>query len=369
MKAKQEGQIQGLLLNRHSPIITNAVFADDTLLFGRASRHEASKLKEIISSYTEATGQRVNFLKSSIYFSKKTPVVLRQLNSLVFNFWWGRKDKEKKLQLISWKDATNRKDKGGMGFKDFKLFNLASSPFLQKAKLLGLEKPSERKKYVEGRHQHNVGDGRDTLIWYDPWVPHVQDFKVQRPSHCPLDINHGFDLIDHDNLQWKNELVVHYLKKRFGAYSVRSGYRFLLDKANQSIIHSPSNSLSIPQHIWKKLWNLPLQPKIKVFVWKALLNALPVKGNLAHRGIPINSTCPICNEETKSIEHIMFWCSHARATWFSSCCNYKPDAIGFNSFTQWWIAITQAFSIDDDSLCLIAIVCWIIRKQRNMAVF
>ena len=48
-----------------------------------------------------------------------------ELNSLVSNFWWGQRDKERKLAWIAWEKMCKPKVDGGMGFKDLKAFNLA----------------------------------------------------------------------------------------------------------------------------------------------------------------------------------------------------------------------------------------------------
>lgn len=48
-----------------------------------------------------------------------------ELNSLVSQVWWGQKREERKMVWISWEKLYTSKDKGGMGFKDLKNFNLA----------------------------------------------------------------------------------------------------------------------------------------------------------------------------------------------------------------------------------------------------
>ena len=48
-----------------------------------------------------------------------------ELNSLMRNFWWGQREKERKLAWIAWEKMCTPKAKGGMGFKDLKAFNLA----------------------------------------------------------------------------------------------------------------------------------------------------------------------------------------------------------------------------------------------------
>ena len=50
------------------PNITHQQFADDTILPGKSEFSEAQTLKNIISTYMEALGQKVNALKSEIFF-------------------------------------------------------------------------------------------------------------------------------------------------------------------------------------------------------------------------------------------------------------------------------------------------------------
>jgi hypothetical protein len=48
-----------------------------------------------------------------------------EINSLMQKFWWGHKEKEKKIAWMSWSKMGNSKGIGGMGFRDFTCFNKA----------------------------------------------------------------------------------------------------------------------------------------------------------------------------------------------------------------------------------------------------
>lgn len=48
-----------------------------------------------------------------------------ELNLMMSNFWWGQKDRERKMAWILWKKLCTPKDRGGMGFRDLRAFNLA----------------------------------------------------------------------------------------------------------------------------------------------------------------------------------------------------------------------------------------------------
>lgn len=48
-----------------------------------------------------------------------------QINSIVSNFWWGQKDKERKLHWVTWSKMCEAKELGGLGFKDMEVCNQA----------------------------------------------------------------------------------------------------------------------------------------------------------------------------------------------------------------------------------------------------
>ena len=49
----------------------------------------------------------------------------KDLNLLVQSFWWGQKEKERKMAWVSWEKLCTKKLEGEMGFKDLKAFNMA----------------------------------------------------------------------------------------------------------------------------------------------------------------------------------------------------------------------------------------------------
>ena len=44
---------------------------------------------------------------------------------MIWNFWWGQKNDEKKITWINWDKLCEPKSCGGMGFKNLKQFNFA----------------------------------------------------------------------------------------------------------------------------------------------------------------------------------------------------------------------------------------------------
>jgi hypothetical protein len=72
-KAESNGDMQGVSLCRGGPKITHLFFADDSLLFTKATTTACEKILSILRQYEEASGQQVNRDKTTIFFSKATP--------------------------------------------------------------------------------------------------------------------------------------------------------------------------------------------------------------------------------------------------------------------------------------------------------
>lgn len=56
-----------------APPVNHLLFADDCLLFSKVNEEGANTMSEIVKSYCDASGQRVNLSKSSIFSSKGCP--------------------------------------------------------------------------------------------------------------------------------------------------------------------------------------------------------------------------------------------------------------------------------------------------------
>jgi hypothetical protein len=64
---------QGLKVASSAPAVNHLLFADDSLLFVKASVEGAEEVVQILETYCQASGQRMNFDKSSVFFSKGCP--------------------------------------------------------------------------------------------------------------------------------------------------------------------------------------------------------------------------------------------------------------------------------------------------------
>ena len=71
-KAEAKNRLHGVSICRRAPRISHLLFVDNSLLFCRATQKEVQAIVDILQLYATASGQLINFEKSSIYFSSNT---------------------------------------------------------------------------------------------------------------------------------------------------------------------------------------------------------------------------------------------------------------------------------------------------------
>lgn len=79
MKQKEHGGIlRGVKNERMGPAISHLLFANDSIFFIRGDVKNLQALKEVLHTYSEGSGQRINFQKSSIFFGDHCPEQVKE---------------------------------------------------------------------------------------------------------------------------------------------------------------------------------------------------------------------------------------------------------------------------------------------------
>jgi hypothetical protein len=77
-RAVQTNKLQEFKICRMSPGISHLMFADDCLLFFRASQEQAVAIKDVISAFEKGSGQLLSTGKCSLLFSDNCPDTIQQ---------------------------------------------------------------------------------------------------------------------------------------------------------------------------------------------------------------------------------------------------------------------------------------------------
>ncbi|KAK9666515.1 hypothetical protein RND81_14G190200 [Saponaria officinalis] len=237
-----------------------------------------------------------------------------ELRSLVSSFWWGSEGGKRKIPWIAWDKLCEPKCKGGLGFRDYQKFNRAllgkqawrlitnddclmsrvigskyfpNSSFLESN--LGAN-PSytwrgiwEAREVVKLGLRKRIGNGLNTFVWTDAWIPGTQSGMVLSPrgsAHVEMRVS---DLIDAGRQKWVQSLFLPFEQDRIlgirlspnkpddswcwdpekdGNYSVKSAYKLLTENSTET--DGPSD-FARERWLWNKIWSAPVLPRIKLF--------------------------------------------------------------------------------------------------------
>jgi hypothetical protein len=113
-RAVENGSISGVPTSASGLKLSHLFFADDSLLFCQTNFQECCNLMQVMTVYEQASEQKLNTGKTSIFFSKNTGGAFRRFitnsvgistikgheNILVCLLWWG--DQKPLLLLVLW---------------------------------------------------------------------------------------------------------------------------------------------------------------------------------------------------------------------------------------------------------------------------
>lgn len=149
---------------------------------------------------------------------------------------------------------------------------------------------------------------------------------------------------------------------RNGEFSVKQAYHMVSQLTpNYTAILSNEE-----QQTWKRIWKSKgITPRVKIFFWKCMHNALPTGAALTKRIHSITPACKICNAPSEDIVHALFLCDHARAVWYMSL-GLRTDITRMN-FKH--ILHLLWNGLDASKLAQFLSIAWHIWKARCSALF
>lgn len=194
----------------------------------------------------------------------------------------------------------------------------------------------EGRKLVQKGLRILIGNGSETKLWDDLWLP----IHPPRPPIPIDDAPHTFHLVSDlmndshngwDDMKLSASIIPeerqiierirlssqniydllgwHYTSSDI--YTVKSRYWLATHSDFQQVdIPPPPGLLEFQEKIWK----LKTAPKLKHFLWRLFSNALAIGTTLSHRGIITAPQCRSCCNAEESMDHL-FTCDYAQAIW------------------------------------------------------
>jgi hypothetical protein len=125
----------------------------------------------------------------------------------------------------------------------------------------------------------------------------------------------------------------------------------------------------------RRVWKTWAPGKCRFFIWLVEHNRYWTADKLAMRGLSHPERCPLCDQASETINHLLVVCVFAKQFWFeflrlANLEDLSPQQVDL-SFETWWRNSCSRVAVHLKN-CLNSIVIlgtWIIWKHRNKCVF
>ncbi|XP_078157436.1 uncharacterized protein LOC144553211 [Carex rostrata] len=142
-----------------------------------------------------------------------------------------------------------------------------------------------------------------------------------------------------------------------GSYSVKKAYANL---AGNDCVRDDDQ-----RKFWNWIWKKGnILPRIRLFLWKAVQNALPLSATLASR-FNCDSSCATCGEQGENAKHMLFTCPFARGCWFSSPLCLRSDLV-WERLQQDYMGMLEQMT--EEQWTMFANVAWAILGGKQVSI-
>uniref|UniRef100_A0A2N9GC67 Reverse transcriptase zinc-binding domain-containing protein n=1 Tax=Fagus sylvatica TaxID=28930 RepID=A0A2N9GC67_FAGSY len=130
---------------------------------------------------------------------------------------------------------------------------------------------------------------------------------------------------------------------------------------------SGSSSSHPGVQIWTGIWAAHVQPKVKLFVWRACKNILPTQTNLFDRRVNSTYSCQWCEKEAKTSDHILWRCEFAQRVWQQTTISFPP---GYATHLTFFDLISCSLNdLQSPAIEVLFTTAWELWNARNALLF
>ncbi|XP_021857652.1 uncharacterized protein [Spinacia oleracea] len=346
--------------------------------------------------------------------------ITTRITLMLMHYWWKGTMEKRGVCWVKRAVLEKPKGMGGIGLRNLELYNKAflmkqavrihQNPKLLVAQVMtsaykktpleaGLENSVKQKTswgfkgMVRSVQSMKEGFGKviaagNSLISHCYWVPSreikLKNNHVQNESR-PVRIS---DLFCNNSRDWNSCLIwktfekssakeilntyiskdahedkIHWVGFHNGSSSVKSFYAY------QIICNLEGKKAAIQDRFWKKLWSSRMLPKWKMFIWRCLNKALPLKDGLKKRKIVHDSNCVFCQQQSETVHHLFRDCWLAELMWRSShlgICSVSASCIPVTVWVKnFMLFMWKEDGHDSPRVRMFVAVLWGIWIQRN----
>ncbi|WJX23528.1 hypothetical protein P8452_12731 [Trifolium repens] len=344
--------------------------------------------------------------------------IINDIEKMLNSFWWGDGSNNKGIRWLAWDKLATPKVDGGLGFRNFRAFNMAMvakqawSLMAEPEKLvarifkaryfprstlfdakIGVNPSYAWRSIWKARDviitgcRWTIGDGKRISVMSDPWLRGQDHLWLHAPQSQSMYNLCVYNLLLQDSKEWDLHKIysifpepvatniintpllaeVHedkltWIFEKHGCYSVRSGYKNYI-KMTTSIQ---------PQRVdgdWSSIWQIKAPPKTKHLLWRVCRGCLPTRTRLHERHVPCPSDCPICSNGDEDDLHVFFTCFHSQQVWLAAGLRdiITPRLLAFDNVKAILFDICK--NELDDVAGAVAMIMWCLWNNRNNCVW
>ncbi|KAJ3699695.1 hypothetical protein LUZ61_003400 [Rhynchospora tenuis] len=300
---------------------------------------------------------------------------LKAIQSKIRMFFWG-KGTEKRMPLVAWNKITVPKCKGGLGLKDMIKFSqtlhmkslwaiakgenstwvrVLTAKYLHNKDIWTTNRTTrcthlwravlEVRSVMKGNLKWQLGNGTKCKAMGQPWHDMWAQFPPNNAAQRKITVA---QLVSTDTGLWHNQKLIVlfgfygalYLAMTFpngpplsqredrliftpsrnGQFSIKAAYNLLLEDT------AHINASSINKGTCKTIWHTKqVLPRTRVFLWRAMHEALPVDATLSSRLRRQSQGCSICGADQENATHVLFKCPKAQQVWLLTALALRTD--------------------------------------------